>query len=262
MHNRYYFYICINLTIILMLMVDNQAIPSSETYRTDNSHYLSGICSNVSVVTIHTRMPISYDRIPLFRGAIINLIGQSEELLHDHRGNGFRYSYPLIQYKVIEGNAAIIAINEGIRVAKSILPLMNSTIRLGQRHNNLTLDDVKYSTTIVTASDAFHSYTIHRWLPLNQENYTVYLYLEDATQRIEMLERLLVANIISFAKGVGVFIDTAVTLTIIDIKHVRQLKYKNIQMLGFDLLFKANVTLPSNIGLGKGVSLGFGTITE
>lgn len=243
-------------------MADCQATPPYGLYCSDKSKDISGVCSNVSVVTIHTRMPIAHDLIPLFRGAIINLIGQSEELLHDHRGNGFRYSYPLIQYKQIEGNAAIIAINEGIKVAKLILPLMNSTIRLGQRHNNLSLDDIKYSATIVTASDTFHSYTIRRWLPLNQENYTVYLNLENATQRIEMLERLLVANILSFAKGVGVFIDTAITLTIIDIKHVRQLKYKNIQMLGFDLLFKATVTLPSNIGLGKGVSLGFGTITE
>lgn len=31
-------------------------------------------------------------------------------------------------------------------------------------------------------------------------------------------------------------------------------------MLGFDIQFRTNVRLPEFIGLGKGVSLGFGTI--
>jgi len=38
--------------------------------------------------------------------------------------------------------------------------------------------------------------------------------------------------------------------------------YKGVRLLSFDAEFKTNVSLPDYIGLGKGVSLGMGTITN
>ena len=38
------------------------------------------------------------------------------------------------------------------------------------------------------------------------------------------------------------------------------MEYKGIKVLGFTLDFEANLTLPSGIGLGKGVSTGLGVV--
>ena len=241
-------------------MMEEQSNPTESDFKT-NSNFLDG-GQDVNVTTILTQMPISYNEIPFLRGAIIKIAGASDELFHDHRGSGFRYSYPLIQYKIIDGNAAIIAVNDGIRVAKMILPFMNSRIQIGHRTSDFILEDITSSTTSVSVSSETHTYLASRWLPLNQDNYIIYNELDDMTQKINMLERLLIGNILSFAKGIGIFLNSTVYASIVDVKATRQFKYKNVMMLGFDIIFKTNVTLPSNIGLGKGVSLGFGTITE
>lgn len=241
-------------------MIEEQSNPPRAGFKTDSNFFDE--CQDVNVVTILTRMPISHNEIPFFRGAIIKIAGDLDELFHDHRGSGFRYAYPLIQYKIIDGNAAIVAVNDGIRVAKTILPFMNSRIQIGHRTSDFILDDITSSTTAVTVSNETHTYLSSRWLPLNQDNYTLYNELDDMTNKIKMLERLLIGNILSFAKGTGIFLNSTVNVNIADVKTTRQLKYKNVMMLGFDIIFKTNVTLPSNIGLGKGVSLGFGTITE
>lgn len=243
-------------------MVDTQSIQPPKTCILNDNTHPPKASADVHVLTILTGMPISNREIPLFRGAVIHLTKESDELFHDHHGSGFRYSYPLIQYKIIDGHAAIVAVNEGTKAAKSLLPFMNSKIQLGQRFADLLLSDMVSSDRTVATSNEPHSYMMRRWLPLNQENYSLYNRLEDASQRIKMLERLLTANILSFAKGVGIFMESTIDVRIVDIKEIKQLRYKNIQMLGFNLLFKTNVTLPSYIGLGKGASLGFGTITK
>ena len=39
-------------------------------------------------------------------------------------------------------------------------------------------------------------------------------------------------------------------------------KFKDVKMTAYDLRFTCNVSLPNYIGLGKGVSHGFGTIRK
>ena len=52
--------------------------------------------------------------ISFFRGAVIAAVGKEEDVLfHNHEGDNYRYSYPLIQYKRIHGCAAIVCVNEG-----------------------------------------------------------------------------------------------------------------------------------------------------
>jgi hypothetical protein len=69
------------------------------------------------------------------------------------------------------------------------------------------------------------------------------------------------ANIISFAKGVKWDIDKQISLRIDKIVSEKQVPYKKTRLSGFDIEFRTNVFLPDFVGLGKGVSLGFGTVT-
>ena len=79
-------------------------------------------------------------------------------------------------------------------------------------------------------------------------------------ERLAFLERILTGNILSFAKGIGIHFEQQITCSISEILRTDIIEYKNIKMTSFNLLFKSNVSLPDNIGLGKGVSLGNGTI--
>lgn len=241
-------------------MVDNKQ--SKASYYTNGSGHQSLMNDNqpTSIVTILSGMPISFDEIPFLRGAIIDKVRASNVLFHDHLNNGFRYSYPLIQYKAINGNAAVVAIAEGTNAIKEILPHMNTEVRIGNKRCNISLSDVITDVANVRVTEEEHSYSVHRWLPFNQNNYAEYKRLDSLSLKIEMLQRLMIGNILSFAKGIGIFLNSKVDVSIIDIKSVRQYRFKNVQMQGFDIKINTNVVLPMNIGLGKGVSIGFGVI--
>jgi hypothetical protein len=74
------------------------------------------------------------------------------------------------------------------------------------------------------------------------------------------MERILTGNILSFAKGVNIHFEEELVCSILDIIPKGAMRYKGIHFESFDALFKINVSLPNYIGLGKGVSHGFGTI--
>ena len=123
-----------------MPMTDTENAPHISVGDIDCNN--NGEYSGTKVVTILTKMPISFNEVSFLRGAVINMVGHTDVLFHDHNDTGFRYSYPLIQYKIINGNAAIVAIDRGAEIINRILPFMNSEIRIGQRSSVFTLGNV------------------------------------------------------------------------------------------------------------------------
>ena len=80
--------------------------------------------------------------------------------------------------------------------------------------------------------------------------------------RIQILEHILVGNILSFLKGVGVHVEEQIDLRITDIKGQRALVYKNVKLMAFDIEFRTNITFPQYIGIGKNASVGCGVLTK
>src|SRR5699024_9615089 len=94
------------------------------------------------------------------------------------------------------------------------------------------------------------------------KNYRKYKKIKDQISRIEMMERILIGNILAFAKGVDWHIEEKINLRIGKIRKTKNISYKNTRLLAFDIDFKTNVHLPPYVGLGKGVSQGFGMISS
>ena len=57
--------------------------------------------NNIHVFSLFTDINLKQEEISFFRGAMICLVGVDKVLFHDHEKNGLRYSYPLVQYKII-----------------------------------------------------------------------------------------------------------------------------------------------------------------
>lgn len=203
------------------------------------------------------------EELPLFRGAVLQATEHSDVLFHNHQEEGgLRYSYPLIQYKRINQKAAIVCLEEGADVIGQFFSSCNFDVCLGERQVKLEVESVNAQQHLVQVWDDEFAYHIRRWLPLNQENYTTYCQKESLAERCAFLERLLTANILSFAKGVGVHFDEQVVAKITQLDEPKLQYYKGVKLMSFDAEFKSNVSLPDYIGLGKGVSLGMGTITN
>ena len=218
----------------------------------------------IRTLTVVFDTEISFKEIPLFRGAVLHSLGDKANVLyHNHTSDStFRYSYPLIQYKRIGGKAAIICIEEGVDLVGKILSDLSGPIIIGNREAECRVERIESSNDAIQVEEEFSTYQLYHWFPLNSKNYQEFLHIESLTYKLAMLEKILTGNILSFLKGVGLHLEEHVDVHIIDILTQRVVDYKGVKMVAFDIRFKANVVLPSYIGIGKSVSTGHGTLKK
>lgn len=205
---------------------------------------------------------IAEREIPYLRGAVIQAAGRDNVLLHNHVDEQLRYSYPMVQYKRIDGRAAIVCIDMGLEAIRDIIALNLPQVRLGRRITALPAPALELEETEVALTDEMHTYRATRYFAFNQDNHRRYNATDSIVERYRLVEQCIVGNILSFAKGIGVFFDGTVTAQLVAVSHTELYDFKDIKLRGFDLIFKTNVRMPSYIGLGKHASLGAGTIIQ
>ena len=198
--------------------------------------------------------------INLFRGAIINSLEQNNILFHNHTEEGYRYAYPLIQYKRINKKAAIVCVGEGTEAIGQYLSSSQPLLQIGERTIEAKIENMRALNTVVQCWNDMFYYRIYKWLALNQENYALYQQKESLVEKTQFLEKILIGNLISFLKGVGIHIESEIKLIITQIRNERLIRYKGVKIMSFDIDMKTNLSLPNDVGIGKNASLGFGTI--
>lgn len=201
--------------------------------------------------------------VPAFRGAIIEKVGREEVAFHNHIGNtGLLYNYPIIQYKSANHKAGIVCVLAGVDEAYKLFSKELGIVRIGQVSRELRVESVRMNKTDVRVIDSIRTYSIHSWVPLNEKNFKIYLQLNDLKSKLSFLEKMLVGNIMSFAKGINWKVDKLIETKIMAVTKDYWIYHKGVKLKCFDLVFSSNVNLPLDIGLGKGVSIGYGTLSK
>ncbi|MDM8552447.1 CRISPR-associated endonuclease Cas6 [Desulfobacterales bacterium HSG2] len=199
-------------------------------------------------------------KIPAFRGAVIKKVGQENTLFHNHLGEQFRYGYPLIQYKMIRRNPAILCINRGTEEIVKFFEKMDWSLVIHGEKVETDIRHITFDYFMCGLSSSQVQYSILNWFALNEQNYEKFAAMKKDEDKTEFLRRILTGNMLSFAKGVGWNVDGQIKVEIPRLPNHRLLSFKRYQMAGFSLEFSANMILPNFIGLGKSVSRGFGSI--
>lgn len=219
--------------------------------------------NNIKTLIVSFGNEISLWEIPLFRGAVIHAMENANVLFHNHLDdNSFRYRYPLIQYKRIQKKAALVCVGEGTEVIGEFYNNANFDLALGGRTSTMEVERIDAHRTLVQTWDTEFRYTLRKWLPLSSDNYKTYQSLEGIMEQCTFLQNILIGNILSFCKGVDITIEHEISCVITKLMDCHTYTYKGVKMKGFDVEFKTNVSLPDFIGLGKGVSLGFGMVVR
>jgi len=217
----------------------------------------------IRVLTIRFKNLIYKEEIPLLRGAVINAIENEDSILfHNHDGEKMRYKYPLIQYKRINQKAAIVCVEEGTDAIGHFFGKQQYTFTLGERKIEMEVENINADYFLIQTWDVSFTYNLRKWIPLNQDNYKEYIKLEGISEKCTFLEKILIGNILSFAKGIQYTVEKEIFVKIVQLEEPVVIKYKGVKMLCFDLIFKSNISLPNYIGLGKGVSVNYGTISR
>jgi len=205
--------------------------------------------------------PMEVYQTSAFRGAVIEKVGRQHEMFHNHVGDKeFKYSYPVIQYKIIRKLPTLYCVGEGVDEIHNFFGLKNWDINLNGKRVELKIHKLDLNTFNLNVWDKNFSYSLNNWLALNAENYKLYQALTGLCDKVKFLERLLTGNILSFAKGVRWRIEKPITTEITEISNQKIIRYKGVPLLAFDVSFKTNVFLPNYLGLGKSASHGFGVV--
>lgn len=218
----------------------------------------------LNTIIIKFSNAISYHEIPMFRGALIAAVGDNcSEFFHNHNGDGYRYRYPLIQYKRIGGCAAVVCVGQGTEEIGAFFSTGHFVFKLGEsREEKFEIDKIRTRRTTVQVWDSNFRYTLRDWLPFNPENYRHYLECEGIVERTSLLERIWVGNVLSMCKGLTITVENEIKCNIVSIDEPRKVYYKGVPMMSFSCVLDSNISLPDFIGLGKGASMGHGTIVR
>ncbi|QYZ78200.1 hypothetical protein E2N92_01515 [Methanofollis formosanus] len=206
-------------------------------------------------LVLETDRPVTKDATHL-RGYVAGMY-PDRPILH-HHAPALLYTYPRVQYRVVEGTPAVLGIEEGAETLREIggsiaeLSLGNETYQVTRR--------VAYEQEVGLhpTRGMWHYRFVTPWLALNEKNYERYQKAETWPEKKDLINRILVGNVLSMAKGLGCVVDQRLRAA----THLEQVPvtYKGIGMTGFVGEFRVNFAIPEYFGLGKGVSRGFGAV--
>ena len=206
---------------------------------------------------LETKKPVR-EEPGMLRGYFANKFPQ-HTLLHQHVGDTVIYSYPKVQYKIIGGTCGILGINDGATLIRDLSPEISSLTLFMKRYQVTRKIMFEQEVEIKPVYRNVQYQFLSPWLALNKENYQRFCSLKKMGEKTELLNRILIGNILSMAKGLGVVIDREIFM------HSRldpiPVWYKGTTLVGYTGAFRTNVTIPEYFGIGKGVSEGFGTVS-
>ncbi len=179
-------------------------------------------------------------------------------LLHNHLpGGGFRYAYPLVQYKILDGRPALLGVNQGGQALQSIF-LRLDELRLADRVFPLSEKKIQVRRVPFGASAQRWRYRFYTpWLAINQKNHLRFRDADGGGRRL-LLQRVLAGNLLSFAKALDCFVTERLqpALTV----RPASVRFKDQTMIAFLGVFEVNFLFPPWLGLGKSCSRGFGAV--
>lgn len=218
--------------------------------------------SNLKVLTISFDTPIKPWELRQFRGALSESVGYDKSHFHNHdnQNGGFHYRYPLIQYKYHNHKPMLVCLNDGVEEMQHFFTKSDWTLNMKGREVDMKIDQLNMRQYRVDILENSFRYHIRNWIPFNSENYKIWQNLESITEQSAFLETLMANHIVSFCYGVNSKPENRIEVKITELETPKSVSFKRLKMLCFSAVFRTNLSLPDFVGLGKGVSMGFGTV--
>lgn len=188
-------------------------------------------------------------------------------LFHNHTPDGksiYRSRGAPFQFKVINNEIYILALNEGIDFAESFQWPDSFIMLIGKKKVEVEFSLISKEKIPATFNEiSFECYrNISPYLALNQEKHKRYLELSEAEQR-KIIEKGLSDHILTAAKWCGVNVSHRIQTKLIQVKLGIPIRIKdNLIFVSFDVMFECNTEIPKYFGIGRFVSRGYGTVVR
>ena len=179
-------------------------------------------------------------------------------VFHNHLSDGYNYTYPKLQYKLIKNMLSIMGIGEDVT---EINKKLFEEIDYLNIDGNLIFDIQKeieiFDDEIEFTEDKMYGYRfVIPYLPLNDKNFSKYL------KREYTLEQAITNNILEVLKGLGIWLEKENKIYVSADLQITSRDLKNVNMIAFIGNFYTNMKFPDYFSLGKRKSLGYGTFVK
>lgn len=179
-------------------------------------------------------------------------------VFHNHLSDGYNYTYPKLQYKLIKNMLSIMGIGEDVT---EINKKLFEEIDYLNIDGNLIFDIQKeieiFDDEIEFTGDKMYEYRfVTPYLPLNDKNFSKYL------RREYTLEQAITNNILEVLKGLGIWLEKENKIYVSADLQITSRDLKNVNMIAFIGNFYTNMKFPDYFSLGKRKSLGYGTFVK
>lgn len=211
--------------------------------------------TTLNLLKVYFDIPLRSWELPAFRFAMrqsLQLVTSADE------------RYPLIQFKTRHQQGRqqpmLVVIGEKIKELKKEWLADSPIINLQDSKHTISVTDWKLLPFPLRTDKGFHTYNLFNYHPFNQDNYKHYRNLVTKEEKNNFLQQLLVQHLDAFMLGVGWQPDPPIQVKGVQLLKPKLIPYQNYQAQCYDLRFHSNLWMPEHIGLGKGVSLGFGVL--
>lgn len=169
-----------------------------------------------------------------------------------------KFLYPRVQVKILNEQIYLVGIKEGVDPVQSVvgrLKVMN--------FGNITFDvegcEVEVDSDRFMSTNRMIRYKfLTPWVALNETNLMKYKYMY-GDERLKLLTRLLSQNIVFLAKEMGLELDTKI-YSRLQLESLYPRMVDDGQMGAFNGEFRSNFILPNFLGVGNGITKGYGVI--
>ena len=190
-----------------------------------------------------------------FRGFMAHLFSNMPEFHHHSESS---YHYPLIQYKRVDKKIAIVGIGNYAEIVEKNMADIDHITTETQK---IPVQNIQISRTTFTQKYGLFGYRfVSPWIALNKQNYEKFKTLHGEQRKVE-LERILVGNILSLYKGLGIRLENRIEAKI-QKQFIKKITAHSNPFVGFYPHFVSTTNIPDNLGLGKSVSKGYGAIVN
>ncbi len=169
-----------------------------------------------------------------------------------------KYLYPRVQVKILNEQIYIIGIKEGVEPVISLVDNVSS-FNFGNITINIEKYEIEENIAQFKITEKLYRYKfITPWIALNKSTGGKYRFLGDQEKPL-FLNKLLGQNLLFIAKELGEEVKTKIYTKVV-VENNNPEKIDDNGWGAFTGEFKTNFIIPNYIGLGNGITRGYGAL--
>ncbi len=213
----------------------------------------------IKTLFISFDLRIKGSQLNQWRGAFLEMAGWQNDLFHNHKSkHEHLHRYPLIQYRIKDGYAGIYAIAEGVQAVQQVLANTDWIINWNDQPKLLRVEDMQMQQYQLQTTEQPIQYQVYAAQLLNPENFKKWQTADDFIERAALLQQQIGNYVMVALWAMGWQQKGSVQVKLQQIRKMQPIRYMGATKLSFDVTFSANVVLPELVGIGRGVSHGYG----